>query len=61
MQKMSFVKAAKQFLSIPGETFPQFAAQLKSLTEADVKRFTELFAEIGIEIVPAAQQVQAAA
>lgn len=46
----TFVSLAKEFLSIPGETLPQFSAELKKLTPQDREDLKAGFEAIGFTV-----------
>jgi hypothetical protein len=51
MQKMSFVKACKEFFGFkPEQKLAQFAEELKALTAKDRAELSGMFPSVGIEI-----------
>lgn len=48
----SFVSLSKEFLSLPGETLPDFAAGLKKLTEKDRADLRSEFEKMGFTLIP---------
>lgn len=52
MIKKSFVAACNDYFGRkPGQTLPEFQAELKALTEDDRKYFIREFVKVGYEIV----------
>lgn len=51
----TFVALAKEHLSIPGETLPQFAAELKRLTAQDRADLTAGFEAMGYKVAEPAK------
>lgn len=51
-QPMTLTKAMNMHVRLPGETMPDFAAQMKRLDDADRRRYATMFQEQGIAIDP---------
>jgi hypothetical protein len=46
----TFISLAKEYLSLPGESLPQFAAELKKLTDQDRADLRSGFEAMGFSI-----------